>query len=49
MNLREIQEFLGHADLKNTARYTGFDRAELRAVLERCHPRTSLRVPEAVP
>jgi len=45
MSLREIQELLGHADLKNTARYTGFDRAELRAVVERCHPRSKLRCP----
>ncbi len=42
MNLREIQELLGHADLRNTARYTGFDRAELRRVLERRHPRARM-------
>lgn len=42
MNLREIQELLGHADLKSTARYTGFDRSELRAVLEQRHPRARM-------
>jgi integrase/recombinase XerC len=42
MNIREIQEFLGHADLNSTARYTGFDLAELRDIIERYHPRARL-------
>jgi len=44
MNVRELQEFLGHADLKSIDRYTGVRLEELRAVLERCHPRCAMRL-----
>ncbi len=43
MSARELQELLGHADLKNLERYTGLSRMELRRVLERLHPRWALR------
>lgn len=46
MNLREVQELLGHADLKNTARYTGVREAELRKVLQEHHPRGAMCVRE---
>lgn len=45
MNLREVQEFLGHAKLETTVRYTGFAFGELKAVLDRLHPRSGMEVP----
>jgi integrase/recombinase XerD len=37
--LREIQEFLGHADISTTAIYTHLDLRHLKAIYKRCHPR----------
>jgi site-specific recombinase XerD len=40
MNLREILELLGHENLESTVSYyTAVDRAELREVIPRHHPR----------
>ncbi len=44
MNARALQELLGHADLKNLDRYTAFGLGELRRVMERFHPRGTMRV-----
>lgn len=44
MNLREVQELLGHADLQTTVRYTAVDFIELRKVIERCHPRGKMSI-----
>ena len=40
-NLRVLQEFLGHESLGSTAPYLDLDLADLRAMLERAHPRES--------
>ena len=44
MNLREIQELLGHAELDTTVRYTGITRRELAQVIVRVHPRSRMMV-----
>lgn len=41
LNLREVQELLGHASLTTTQRYTEVDDAQLLATFKAAHPRAS--------
>ena len=38
-DIRHIQRLLGHKSLQTTERYTKVEVADLRAVIDRCHPR----------
>ncbi|MFQ5923719.1 MAG: tyrosine-type recombinase/integrase [Anaerolineales bacterium] len=38
-DVRQVQELLGHRQLRTTALYTRVEVSDLRKVLERCHPR----------
>ena len=41
VDLRSIQEILGHSSLSTTQRYTKVNSDRLKAVLEKNHPRAS--------
>jgi integrase/recombinase XerC len=46
VNIRAIQELLGHSSLSTTQRYTELDVADLRKVIEDLHPRGSKALSE---
>jgi len=45
-DLRQIQELLGHANLRTTQIYTHIVKGELKRVQEQCHPREQTQLPE---
>ena len=46
VNIRAIQELLGHASLSTTQRYTELDVNDMRDIIERLHPRGSMAAAE---
>lgn len=48
VNIRAIQELLGHASLSTTQRYTELDIEDMRNIIDRLHPRGSM-APETEP
>ena len=46
VNIRAIQELLGHASLSTTQRYTELDIEDLRDLIDRLHPRGAAALPE---
>ena len=45
-DLRQIQELLGHTNLRTTQLYTQIVKGELKRVQEQCHPREKTELPE---
>lgn len=45
-NIREIQEYLGHADISTTQVYLTVTQLQLRQMLERCHPAALSHIPK---
>ena len=45
-DLRQIQELLGHTNLRTTQLYTHIVKGELKRILEQCHPREQTDLPE---
>jgi integrase/recombinase XerD len=44
-DIRHIQRLLGHKSLQTTERYTKVEISDLRAVIQRCHPREKTTTP----
>jgi len=45
-DLRQIQELLGHKNLRTTQIYTHIFKGELRRIQEHCHPREQIELPD---
>ena len=46
-DIRHIQRLLGHKSLQTTERYTKVEVSDLRAVIQRCHPREKSHAPKS--